>query len=114
MKTYHDKWGCYIIERELVFEDSCGYVAIATLTPTRWWTKLLSFLGLARPSVLLIDFCEDFKETISITLSRKRNDRNVYSGVFTTTKGRKTMKISIDPDSVDNWHFKFKVERLYN
>lgn len=114
MKSYHDKWGCYITEKETIFYEDGGYVMTVTMNPKSLLMKILLKLRLITPSIIMVEVCEDFRETINVNLNSKKHKPGSYTGIFSTTKGEKILKISINPDYVYKWDVNVSLERVFN
>lgn len=114
MHTYYDRWGCQVIEKRAIFSEDGGYQIKITLTPKTLWGKLLVKFGFNFFPVVLADIYEDFRETLSISLERKKGRRHEYIGVFAANRGEKTLRISIEPQTLKKWELDVHIERLFS
>jgi hypothetical protein len=114
MHSYYDKWGCEVIEKMASFNDDGGYKITISIIPKTFVSKILYKLNFSLLPFVAVEICEDFRETITVSMKRDKKIKNKYAGIFFTTAGMKILKISIDPKTLKSWKVNSKVERLYS
>jgi hypothetical protein len=112
--TYYDRWGCEILEQDTLLGDHGGYEIAIVIEPKVWWRRALLKFGFNFFPLIAVDLCEDSVETTVIHLRRRNRFSNCYKGVFLATRGVKTVKVSIEPNTLDHWDINVNIERLYS
>ena len=113
LKSYKDKWGNEIAEKEVYFVENGGYVAEIELIPQNIFARFLRFLNILPNAHLMFIDSEVYKNTEYVSLKRTKK-KGFLKGTLQTKKGAKTMQLSFDAKDLKNWKVSVCVERIYS
>lgn len=113
LRSYKDKWGNDVAERELYFVENGGYVAEIELVPKTILAKFFRLLNIIPKAHLIFIDNEVYKNTEYVSL-KKTQKKGLLKGILQTKKGAKTMQVSLDTNALKNWGVSIHIERMYS